>query len=110
MRKPKLHSILNKEKRQKTTSQPRVAMLFVYIIVGLSLCVFGASVWFSSYAKTVYINRRPIFDSKREKIQYEIHKLELEEHELTQVERVRLLVKELGLVESTSKIIKLQNK
>ena len=96
-------------KKEKPEPKPKVAMLFVYIIVGLSLCVFGTSVWFSSYAKELYIRRRPIFDEKQEKIQYEIHKLELEENALTDVERVNSLIKELEL-EPTKKSIELRDR
>lgn len=107
MQNPETYSTLSQD---KTRPKPKVAMLFVYIVVGLSLCVFGASIWFSSYAKGVDLQRRPIFESKQEKIQNEIHKLELEENALTDVKRIRSLIKELGLVEPTRKSIELQNR
>ena len=61
----------------KPNPEPKVSMFFVYLVLGLSLCVFGASVWFSSYAKGVFLQRRPTFEKQREKIQDEIRKLEL---------------------------------
>ena len=94
------HSTLFKK---NTESKPKVAMFFVYVVLGLSLCVFGASVWFSSYAKKVYIGRRPLFEREVGKIQNEIHKLELDVNTLTDVKRVRSLIKELELVEPTKK-------
>ena len=94
----------------KPDPEPKVAMLFVYLVLGLSLCVFGASVWFSSYAKGVFLQRRPTFEKHREKIQDEIRKLELEENALTDVERVRSLIKELGLVEPTIKYLELYDR
>lgn len=101
MRNPNTYSTLFKE---KTEAQPKVAMFLVYVVLGLSLCVFGASVWFSSYAKKVYIGRRPLLETKAGKIQNEIHKLELEVNTLTDIERVRSLIKELGLVEHKESI------
>ncbi len=95
---------------EKSESKPKVAMFFVYLVLGLSLCVFGASVWFSSYAKKVYLRRRPLLIREADKIQHEIRKLELEENALTDVERVRLLIKELGLVEPTRKSIELRGR
>jgi len=80
-------------------------MFFVYFVLALSLCVFAASVWFSSYAKNVHLRHKPLFRGQAEKIQNEILKLELEESALTDVERVRSLIKELGLVEPTTKSI-----
>ncbi len=88
-------------------TEPKVAMLFVYIVLGLSLCVFVVSIWFSSYAKDVVFQQRPAFDEERGKIQYEIQALELEENALVDVERVRKLTQELGLVEPTGKPIEL---
>ena len=71
---------------------------------------FGASVWFSSYAKQVFIQRRPIFETKRSKIQHEIQGLELEENTLTGIERIRKITKELGLVEPTEKSTELRDR
>ena len=107
MRNPNTYSVLFKAKSE---SKPKVAMFLVYAVLGLSLCVFGASVWFSSYAKKVYIRRRPLFETEAGKIQNEIHKLELEVNTLTDIERVRLLIKELELVEPTKKSIELQDR
>lgn len=92
--------------RQFTDRQswkPERTMLFVYIILGLSLCVFGASIWFSSYPKKVFIQRKPAFIDRQERIHNEIQRLNLEENTLTDVERIRELIKELGLVESSNK-------
>ncbi len=96
--------------KEKPESKPKVAMFFVYLVLGLSLCVFGTSIWFSSYAKKVYLQRRPLFVTEADKIKYEIHKLELEENTLTDVERVRSLIRELGLVEHTRKSIELRDR
>ena len=107
MRNPRTYSTLF---RQKSESKPKVAMFFVYLVLGLSLCVFAASVWFSSYPKNVHLRHKPLFRAKAEKIQNEIFKLELEESALTDVERVRSLIKELGLVEPTTKSIDIQER
>lgn len=97
-------------KNPNSNPQPKVAMFFVYLVLGLSLGVFGASVWFSSYAKGVFLQRRPTFEKQREKIQDEIRKLELEENALADVDRVRSLIKELGLVEPSLKSLELYDR
>lgn len=95
---------------ENSNPEPKVAMFFVYLVLGLSLGVFGASIWFSSYAKGVFLQRRPTFEKQREKIQDEIRKLELEENALTDVDRVRSLIKELGLVEPTLRTLELHDR
>jgi cell division protein FtsL len=107
MRNPKTYDTLFNEKPK---SKPKAAMLFVYLVLAISLCVFGASVWFSSYAKHVFIQRGPIFEAKRSEIQYEIQGLELEENTLTGIERIRKITKELGLVETTKKSKELRDR
>ncbi len=91
-------------------SKPKVAMFFVYLVLGLSLCVFGASIWFSSYQKRVYIRIRPAFDMQQSKIQHEIQKLELDENTLTDVDRIRRISNELGMVEYTGSIVELRDR
>ena len=95
MHNPNTYEILFKEKPKP---ESKVGMVFVYLVLALSLCVFGASAWYSSFAKGVFFNSKPNFESQREKIQDEIRKLELEENALTDVDRVRSINKELGLV------------
>ena len=90
--------------------KPDRTMLVVYVIFGLSLCVFGASIWFSSYPKNLYIQRKPYFEDKQEKIQNEIQVLLLEESSLTEVERIRIISKELGFVESSDNWIELKDR
>lgn len=89
---------------EKPPLKPARTMMFVYIILGLSMGVFGASIWFSSYPKNVFLQRRPDFADKQEKIQNEIQALEIEENALIDVERIRKLIQELGLVESDKHI------
>ncbi len=90
--------------------KPDRTMLVVYVIFGLSLCVFGASIWFSSYPKNVYIQRKPQFEEKQERIQNEIQSLLLEESNLTEVARIRKISKELGFVESADNWIELKDR
>lgn len=103
----KTYKILFKKEPKPET---KVGMLFVYIVFALSLCIFGASVWFSSYAKSVYFSSKPNFEKQRQKIQDEILNLELRENALTDVDRVRIINKELGLVEHTIDPIDLQDR
>ena len=90
--------------------KPDKTMLVVYVIFALSLCVFCASIWFSSYSKNLYIQRKPYFVNKQEKIQNEIQALLLEESSLTEVERIRIISKELGFVESSDNWIELKDR
>ncbi len=96
--------------QEKPKPEKEVGMVFVYIVLGISLCVFGASAWFSSYAKGVFFKSKPNFERQQEKMQDEIRKLILEETALTDVERVRTINKELGLVDHTIEPIDLQNR
>lgn len=101
--------LLSKKLTEQDDSEPKVAMFFVYLVLGLSLCVFGASIWFSSYQKRVYLSISPAFDTQQSKIQHEIHKLLLDQNRLTDVERIRKISIELGLVEYTGSIVELRD-
>ncbi len=87
-------------RKSKTAESPRKRSFpYIYIVLGLCFCIFAGSVWFSSYAKNVALQRMPAYQRQKHYIQDEIHQLELEEAALTSVERIRSLVDELGLVE-----------
>lgn len=103
----KTYDILFKKKPKPET---KVGMFFVYIVLTLSLCVFGASTWYSSYAKGVYFRSKPNFEKQRQRIQDEILNFKLQENALTDVDRVRLINKELGLVEHIIDPIDLQDR
>ncbi len=107
-----MHNLKNYEIlfQEKPEPEKKVRMIFVYIVFGISLCVFGASAWYSSYAKGVFFKSKPNFERQREKIQDEIRKLELDETALTDIDRVRSINKELGLVGHTVEPIDLQNR
>lgn len=72
-----------------------------YIVLGLSFCTFAGSIWFSSYAKKVALQRQPVYERQKHAVQDEIHQLELEESTLTNVQRVRQIAVELEMVEPT---------
>ncbi len=88
-------------KAKTAETAPKKHFPYVYIVFGLSFCIFLASVWFSSYAKNVALQRKPAYQRQKHYIQDEIHQLELEEAALTSVERIRHIAAELGLVEPT---------
>lgn len=81
--------------------KPKQRFPVVYVVLGLSFCTFAGSIWFSSYAKKVALQRQPIYERQKHSIQDEIHQLELEESTLTNVQRVREIAVELGMVEPT---------
>ena len=81
--------------------KPKKRFPIVYIVFGLSFCVFAGSIWFSSYAKNVALLRRPVYERQKSYVQDEIHQLELEESTLTSVQNVRKIVSELKMVEPT---------
>ena len=82
-------------------SKPKKRFPLVYVVLGLSFCTFAVSIWFSSYAKKVTLQRRPIYERKKHKVQDEIHRLELKESTLTRVQRIGKIATELGMIEPT---------
>ena len=72
-----------------------------YIVLGLSFCTFAGSIWFSSYAKKVALQRQPVYERQKHAVQDEIHQLELEESTLTNFQRIRQIAVELEMVEPT---------
>lgn len=81
--------------------KPKKRFPLVYVVFGLSFCVFAGSIWFSSYAKNVALLRQPVYERQKSYIQDEIHQLELEESTLTSVPSIRKIVSELKMVEPT---------
>ncbi len=81
--------------------KPEKRFPLVYVVFGLSFCVFAGSIWFSSYAKDVALRRQPVYERQKNSVQDEIHQLELEESTLTSVQNVRKIVSELRMVEPT---------
>ena len=81
--------------------KPKRRFPLPYIVLVLSFCTFTGSIWFSSYAKKVALQRQPIYERKKHRIQDEIHKLELKESTLTGVQRIRQIAKEFGMVAPT---------
>lgn len=82
--------------------KPKRQFPFVYVVLGLCFCIFAGSVWFSSYAKKVALQRKPVYEKEKTLIQDEIHQLELEEATLTSIARIRRIADELGMVEPTA--------
>ena len=82
-------------------AKPKKRFPLAYIVLMLSFCTFAGSIWFSSYAKKVALQRQPIYERQKRQIQDEIHRLELKESTLTGVQRVRQIATELGMVEPT---------
>ena len=87
--------------------QPKKRFPLAYVVLGLSFCTFAGSIWFSSYAKKVALQRQPVYERQKHSVQDEIHRLELEESTLSNIQRVRQIVTELGMVEpiQTSQIV-----
>ena len=81
--------------------KPKKGFPLVYVVFGLSFCVFAGSIWFSSYAKNVALLRQPVYERQKSYVQDEIHQLELEESTLTSVQSIRKIVSELKMVEPT---------
>jgi cell division protein FtsL len=82
-------------------SKPKKRFPLAYIVLVLSFCTFAGSIWFSSYAKKVALQRQPVYERQKHQIQDEIYRLELEESTLTSVQRVRQIATELEMVEPT---------
>lgn len=82
-------------------SKPKKRFPLAYVVLVLSFCTFAGSIWFSSYAKKVALQRQPVYERQKHQIQDEIYRLELEESTLTSVQRIRQIATELGMVEPT---------
>ena len=82
-------------------AKPKKKFPLVYIVLVLSFCTFAGSIWFSSYAKKVALQRQPVYERQKHQVQDAIHRLELEESTLTSVQRIRKIATELGMVEPT---------
>ena len=82
-------------------SKPKKRFPLAYVVLVLSFCTFAGSIWFSSYAKKVALQRQPVYERQKHQVQDEIHRLELEESTLTGVQRIRKIATELGMVEPT---------
>ena len=83
------------------TPKPKKRFPLAYLVLGLSFCTFAGSIWFSSYAKQVALQRQPIYERQKHQVQDEIHRLEIEESTLTSVQRIRQIATELKMVEPT---------
>ena len=81
--------------------KPKKRFPLAYIVLVLSFCTFASSIWFSSYAKKVALQRQPTYERQKRQIQDEIHRFELKESTLTGVQRIRQIATELGMVEPT---------
>lgn len=81
--------------------KPKKKFPLAYVVLVLSFCVFAGSIWFSSYAKKVALQRQPVYERQKLQVQDEIYQLELEEATLTSIQRVRQIATELGMVEPT---------
>ena len=81
--------------------KPRKGFPLVYTLLVLSFCTLVGSVWFSSYAKKVALQRQPVYERQKHRIQDEIYQLELEQSTLTSIQRIRKIATELGMVEPT---------
>ena len=79
--------------------KPKKRFPLAYVVLVLSFCTFASSIWFSSYAKKVAIQRQPVYERKKRQVQDEIHRLELKESTLTGVQRIRQIATELKMVE-----------
>lgn len=89
--------------RARQVEEPKRKKRFplVYVVLGLSFCIFAGSIWFSSYAKNVALLRQPVYERQKHHVQDAIYQLELEESTLTSVQRVRQIATELEMVEPT---------
>ena len=98
-----MQTLHNHSTRITTTEEPKPKKRFpvAYVVLVLSFCTFAGSIWFSSYAKKVALQRQPTYERKKRQVQDEIHRLELKESTLTGVPRIRRIATELRMVEPT---------
>jgi cell division protein FtsL len=69
-----------------------------YLALVVYICIFFVSAWFSSYQNKVALQIRQEFKQRKNQLLDEINKLEMQEAELTSIERIHEIAQELHMV------------
>ena len=79
-------------------------VLFSYLIILLVIGIFFLGIWLSSYQHKVRLNLRTSFEQQKNQLLNEMDILIKEEAELTSVERIHKIAKELDMVQSSKPV------
>ena len=77
---------------------------FSYIILLVYIGIFFLGIWFSSHQHKVRLNLRNSFERQRDQLRNEMRILTKEEAELTSVERIHKIAKELNMIQSSKPV------
>ena len=72
---------------------------FAYCVLALYVCIFFVTVWFSSYQNKIAEEVREDLEPHRKFLLDEISKLEMQEAELTSIERIHKIAKKLKMIQ-----------
>ena len=84
--------------------------LFAYLILVFYIFIFFMSAWFSSYHSRIALGIRQDFKPRKKQLVSEISKLQAEEAELTTMEYIHEVAKELQMVQPSEPIQILRDK
>ena len=87
---------------------PKQVSPFAYFALAIYVCIFFVCAWFSSYQNRVALQLREEFEQQRSQLLDEINKLEVREAELTAIERIHEVARELNMVQPTEPATVLQ--
>ncbi len=72
-----------------------------YCVLALYVCIFFVTVWFSSYQNKIVEEVREELEPHRKFLVDEIAKLEMQDAELTSIERIHQIAKKLNMIQPT---------
>jgi cell division protein FtsL len=84
--------------RYRKSRLPGKIHLIAYFVLALYILVFFISAWFSSYQNRTALQLQREFEQQRDGLLDEINKLEMQEAELTSIERIHKIASELRMV------------
>lgn len=84
-------------KYQKPRQSRKVHPL-AYFTLAIYICIFFVSAWFSSYQNEVALQMREEFEQRQNQLIDEINKLEMQEAELSSIERIHTIAREFQMV------------
>ena len=84
--------------------------LFAYLILVFYIFILFMSAWFSSYHSRIALEMRQDFKPRKNQLVSEISKLQAEEAELTTMEYIHKVAKELQMVQPSEPIQILRDK
>ncbi|MCZ6677096.1 MAG: cell division protein FtsL [Candidatus Poribacteria bacterium] len=82
---------------------------FAYFALVIYICIFFGSAWFSSYQNRVARQMVEVFKQQENQLLDEIGKREIEEADLTSIERIHEIAREFEMIQSSEPAYVLSN-